>query len=333
MLRPAQHAGELDLAETRVVDDARRRFGELAFGVHHFCRRTRRVRRHDRLVAAARLELRAVGLGPTLFDVDPVVAQLAPVGLPPFVAVLGDGRQQEGEAGRRRIRVLGHELILELGLGQVVHRGRRLARGEGVFPVVDTHVADVHRGHAVVGVELQRLVDVDQRRRLVGREDVGFECLTQEGVVDAEHDVGGRLARGEHGLAHHRARILTLEQLDGDSGLRSELVEGAVGERERVVRYQSDRRALGVGALDGVGRDRRGGRLVEAPRARRRRRIATGGQRQRDDGDEQSDDERATNDHDFLRWHYPDQVQGSTAACRPLSPVPRAPRIRLRRRR
>src|SRR5207253_298275 len=35
---------------------------------------------------------------------------------------------------------------------------------------------------------------------------------------------------------------------------------------------------------------------------------------------------RGTRPIRYLRWHYPDQVRGSVAACHPLSPpVPRAP--------
>ena len=74
----------------------------------------------------------------------------------------------------------------------------------------------------------------------------------QEGVVDAEHDVGKRRVLGQDRLAHHCASIATLQELHGNPRLGGERLKHGVTDDEGVVGHQRHRPAIGQRGLDAV---------------------------------------------------------------------------------
>jgi hypothetical protein len=96
VLRAAQHAGELDLAEAGRVDARGCRLVDLGVGEDDLGGRAAGVADDDRLVAlAAGGERGVVGVVPRVDDVDAVGPEPLPVVDPPVLAVLHDRRQHE----------------------------------------------------------------------------------------------------------------------------------------------------------------------------------------------------------------------------------------------
>ena len=54
---------------------------------------------------------------------------------------------------------------------------------------------------------------------MYGSKTLASTTSRQERVVDAEHDVALRVARGEHRLLDHRAGVAGVDDLDVDAGL------------------------------------------------------------------------------------------------------------------
>ena len=160
VLRAAEDAGVLDLAEARRGDDAGRRGVDRRVGEHDLRRRARAVADHERPVAVTGAGERAVvGVLPRVDDLDPVGAQARPVVGPAVLAVLGDRRQQERQPGRRRGRVLDHEQVGVRRVRQRLEVGRRLESLllEPRLVVVDAHVAEVDRRRLAVRRQLAEL--------------------------------------------------------------------------------------------------------------------------------------------------------------------------------
>jgi hypothetical protein len=256
VVRAAQHAGELDLTEARGVDRRGGRSVDRRIGEDDLGGRARAVADDQRLRSVAGAgEALVVRRCPPVVDLDPVRPQARPVVAPAVVAELGDRRHQERQPGRRRRRVLHDE---EVGVGRIGQRGDVGGWFEAVLVepgdvVVDAHVAEVDGCRRTVGHEGAQLVrDGVEAFGLVGLEHLLVDDPRQERVVDAEHHVALGLARGEHGLGHHRSRVAGGHQLDGDARLVGEGVERLVqrGARlgERVVRHERDGRRVVVTA-------------------------------------------------------------------------------------
>ena len=81
--------------------------------------------------------------------------------------------------------------------------------------------------------------------RLIDLEEFSIETPLQERVVDAEHDIGERRVLGQDCLAHHRASITALQQLNGNSCLGGERLEHTLTDDEGVVGHQCHRPAIG----------------------------------------------------------------------------------------
>ena len=160
-IRAAQHAGELDLPEARLVEDSRGGFGDRRVGEQHLDRRTRAVADDKRLGAVAgAAEALVVSLRPTVDDLYAVVDEVFPVVHPAVVAELRHGRHQERQTGRGRGRVRHDQEVGVFG-----RRQRREVRWwlnsvlvEPGDVVVDADVAEVDRGRIVPGHKAAQVV-------------------------------------------------------------------------------------------------------------------------------------------------------------------------------
>jgi hypothetical protein len=105
------------------------------------------------------------------------------------------GREEEGETGRGRGRILDHEEVLVAELGEVLERLRRpdVVLAEPHLVVVEADLAVVDRCHPVLAVEDEVPRHVRQLGRGVRLEQVMLERARQKIVVDAEEDVALRV--------------------------------------------------------------------------------------------------------------------------------------------
>ena len=212
--------------------------GRLALGVDDLGRRAGGVRDDDGTVATTTEgEVAVVGVAPRAGDLHPVLPQLLPV-VDPTLAISGHGGQRESEPGGRRARVLNHEQVAVLRVGEIVEggRGSDALGGEVGVVDVDAHIAEIDRRHSTIEGPFGEL---GAQRVGLGRgvslEDVGVQGPRHEGVIHPEDDVGGRCSRGQDGSGHHRPRVTTGHQLQGDSRGCLEVGDDVVAERERVM--------------------------------------------------------------------------------------------------